>query len=145
MCSVSGGKRELNTFFACGLALETPRTILVADDHASLAGLEELLSAEGFNVLTARDGQVALAQFRQAQPDLVLPPKQLRPRWRLLRLPPRATSTQYLARLVAALRLHGLNTLSVGSCTHDLAVRQNRLQFSGDKSWQPTLPRLKHS
>jgi putative two-component system response regulator len=53
--------------------LETPKTILVADDHeSSLAGLEELLSAEGFNVVTARDGQVALAEFQRTQPDLVL-------------------------------------------------------------------------
>jgi len=54
--------------------LDAPKTILVADDHeASLAGLEGLLSAEGFNVVTARDGQAALAEFRRAQPDLVLP------------------------------------------------------------------------
>jgi putative two-component system response regulator len=53
--------------------LETPKTILVADDHeSSLTGLEGLLSAEGFNVVTARDGLVALAEFRRAQPDLVL-------------------------------------------------------------------------
>jgi putative two-component system response regulator len=53
--------------------LEAPKTILVADDHeASLAGLAELLSAEGFNVVTARDGQLALAEFQRAQPDLVL-------------------------------------------------------------------------
>ena len=53
--------------------MDTPKTILVADDHeASLAGLEGLLSAEGFNVVTARDGQAALAEFRRAKPDLVL-------------------------------------------------------------------------
>ena len=53
--------------------METPKTILVADDHeSSLSGLEGLLSAEGFNVVTARDGQVALAEFQRAQPDLVL-------------------------------------------------------------------------
>lgn len=56
-----------------GPALETPKTILVADDHkSSLSGLEGLLSAEGFNVVTARDGQVVLAEFQRAQPDLVL-------------------------------------------------------------------------
>ncbi|HKI24809.1 MAG TPA: HD domain-containing phosphohydrolase [Candidatus Sulfotelmatobacter sp.] len=53
--------------------MEAAKTILVADDHeASLLGLAELLSAEGFNVVTAADGQVALAEFRRAQPDLVL-------------------------------------------------------------------------
>lgn len=53
--------------------MEAAKTILVADDHeASLLGLAELLSAEGFNVVTAGDGQVALAEFRRAQPDLVL-------------------------------------------------------------------------
>jgi putative two-component system response regulator len=57
----------------CGPALETPKTILVADDHeSSLSGLEGLLSAEGFNVVTARDGQAALAEFQRTQPDLVL-------------------------------------------------------------------------
>ena len=54
-------------------ALEAPKTILVADDHeATLLGLAELLSAEGFNVVTAEDGQVALAEFLRAKPDLVL-------------------------------------------------------------------------
>jgi putative two-component system response regulator len=63
----------LDASFVCGLDVETPRTILVADDHGpSLAGLEELLSAEGFSVLTARDGQVALAEFHRARPDMVL-------------------------------------------------------------------------
>ena len=53
--------------------METPKTILVADDHeSSLTGLEELLSAEGFKVVTARDGQNALAEFQRVQPDLVL-------------------------------------------------------------------------
>ncbi|MGB9203305.1 MAG: HD domain-containing phosphohydrolase [Terriglobales bacterium] len=53
--------------------MDTPKTILVADDHeASLEGLAELLSAEGFKVVTARDGQMALAEFQRAQPDLVL-------------------------------------------------------------------------
>ena len=35
-------------------------------------GLAELLSAEGFKVVTAPDGQVALEEFQRAQPDLVL-------------------------------------------------------------------------
>jgi cyclic di-GMP phosphodiesterase len=53
--------------------LETAKTILVADDHkSSLVGLEGLLSAEGFHVVTAPDGQMALAEFQRAQPDLVL-------------------------------------------------------------------------
>jgi putative two-component system response regulator len=53
--------------------LESPKTILVADDHeSSLLGLEGLLSAEGFKVVTARDGKLALAEFQRSQPDLVL-------------------------------------------------------------------------
>ena len=65
--------RENQTSALLDPALEISKTILVADDHeSSLAGLEELLSAEGFNVVTARDGQVALAEFQRAQPDLVL-------------------------------------------------------------------------
>jgi putative two-component system response regulator len=50
-----------------------PVTILVADDHeSSLAGLEGLLSLEGYTVVTARDGETALAEFRRVQPDLLL-------------------------------------------------------------------------
>ena len=38
-----------------------PATILIADDHeSSRAGVEALLSLEGYNVLTAEDGIQAL-------------------------------------------------------------------------------------
>jgi PleD family two-component response regulator len=60
MTSVMRSRRQFRdqTLSLLDPALETPRTILVADDHeASLVGLAELLSAEGFNVVTARDGQ----------------------------------------------------------------------------------------
>src|SRR5207253_6109374 len=47
--------------------------ILIADDHeASLAGLQGLLSLEGFRVVTARDGEAALEEFGRLRPDLVL-------------------------------------------------------------------------
>jgi len=50
-----------------------PATILIADDHeSSLAGLEGLLSLEGYRVVTAPDGEVALAEFGRVQPDLLL-------------------------------------------------------------------------
>src|ERR1700687_3257041 len=50
-----------------------PATILIADDHeSSLLGLEGLLLMEGYKVVTARDGEMALAEFGRAQPDLVL-------------------------------------------------------------------------
>jgi DNA-binding response OmpR family regulator len=48
-------------------------TILIADDHeSSLAGLEGLLLLEGHTVVTARDGEMALAEFGRVQPDLLL-------------------------------------------------------------------------
>src|ERR1700720_3332254 len=50
-----------------------PSTILIADDdESSLTGLEGLLSLEGYNVVTARDGEMALAEFGRVQPDLLL-------------------------------------------------------------------------
>lgn len=50
-----------------------PATILIADDHeSSLVGLEGLLSLEGYEVVTARDGETALTEFKRVQPDLVL-------------------------------------------------------------------------
>jgi putative two-component system response regulator len=50
-----------------------PATILIADDHeSSLVGLEGLLSLEGYEVVIARDGEMALMEFSRLQPDLVL-------------------------------------------------------------------------
>ena len=55
--------------------LQQPKsgTILIADDHeASRVGLEGLLSLEGYTVVTADDGEKALAEFQRVQPDLLL-------------------------------------------------------------------------
>jgi putative two-component system response regulator len=55
--------------------LQQPKfgTILIADDHeSSRVGLEGLLSLEGYNVVTASDGENALAEFKRKQPDLLL-------------------------------------------------------------------------
>ena len=50
-----------------------PATILIADDHeSSLLGLEGLLLLEGYNVVIARDGAAALAEFERVRPDLLL-------------------------------------------------------------------------
>lgn len=50
-----------------------PETILIADDHeSSLSALEGLLSLEGFEVVTAPDGEEALSAFHRGQPDLLL-------------------------------------------------------------------------
>lgn len=50
-----------------------PETILIADDHeASLSALEGLLLLEGFGVVTAPDGESALAEFERVRPDLLL-------------------------------------------------------------------------
>lgn len=48
-------------------------TVLVVDDEKKIARLvRDYLEAAGFRVLTAHDGQMALAQFRREQPDLVV-------------------------------------------------------------------------
>src|SRR5438132_5700844 len=55
--------------------LQQPKfgTILIADDHeSSRVGLEGLLSLEGYNVVTASDGEKALVEFQRVQPDLLL-------------------------------------------------------------------------
>jgi len=50
-----------------------PETILIADDHeSSLSALEGLLALEGFEVVTAPDGEAALSAFQRGQPDLLL-------------------------------------------------------------------------
>jgi DNA-binding response OmpR family regulator len=49
------------------------RTILVVDDEPTLREtLAEALEADGFQVVTAADGQAALARFRERRPDLVV-------------------------------------------------------------------------
>lgn len=49
------------------------KTILVVDDDPGvLAGLELCLSMEGYNVLTARDGQEALDLMEKTCPDLIV-------------------------------------------------------------------------
>src|SRR4029453_2074391 len=48
-------------------------TVLVVDDvPASLQGLRQLLSAHGYNVLTAQDGEEAIDVALRERPDIVL-------------------------------------------------------------------------
>jgi DNA-binding response OmpR family regulator len=50
-----------------------PKTILVVDDQSNVRQLlQEYLTEQGFNVLTATDGQNALYTARHATPDLIL-------------------------------------------------------------------------
>jgi len=49
-----------------------PRILVVEDVPVVLAALRMRLEAEGFAVLTARDGVEALEQARTEQPDLIL-------------------------------------------------------------------------
>lgn len=47
--------------------------ILVAEDEPSiLTGIVDLLESEGYNVLQAVDGEIALQHFRQLKPDLII-------------------------------------------------------------------------
>jgi class 3 adenylate cyclase len=53
--------------------VRTPPRILVVDDTAANVHILKLrLSAQGYEVLTATDGEEALAAAREAQPDLIL-------------------------------------------------------------------------
>jgi len=53
--------------------LRTPPWILIADDNpANLDILRTRLAAHGYEILTATDGEEALAQARERQPDLIL-------------------------------------------------------------------------
>jgi DNA-binding response OmpR family regulator len=50
-----------------------PKTILMVDDKANVRTLvREYLTEEGFRVITAENGQVALYVARQEKPDLIL-------------------------------------------------------------------------
>src|ERR1700756_3224336 len=70
---LNDSKTITKRLWAGEMAPSMPETILIADDHeSSLVGLEGLLSLEGFQVATARDGQAALAEFQRLRPDIVL-------------------------------------------------------------------------
>ncbi len=52
---------------------DVARTVLIVEDEPTLREtLAEALGAEGFRVVVAADGRVALTQFRAERPDLVL-------------------------------------------------------------------------
>ena len=54
-------------------AVENRPLVLVADDQPEITKLVSLsLEADGFRVLTASDGQQALAQLADANPDVLL-------------------------------------------------------------------------
>jgi DNA-binding response OmpR family regulator len=46
--------------------------LVVEDDAAILSGIVDLLSGEGFNVSSARDGAKAMRLYREKKPDLIL-------------------------------------------------------------------------
>jgi len=48
------------------------RILLVEDDPAILVGVQHTLESEGFEVLTARDGESALRLAASADPDLII-------------------------------------------------------------------------
>jgi len=55
--------------------VDTPgaRTVLIVDDEVSIVeALAEILAWEGFSVLTAGNGELALEQLARARPDVVL-------------------------------------------------------------------------
>jgi type IV pilus assembly protein PilB len=54
-----------------------PRVLVVDDDEALLEALEETLREERYDVITARDGQQALAAVHRDHPDLVLTDQQM--------------------------------------------------------------------
>ena len=53
--------------------MRTPPRVLIADDNpANVRILTMRLAADGYDVVTAADGEEALAVVRDAQPDLIL-------------------------------------------------------------------------
>ena len=51
---------------------EPPHILIVDDNPANLDILKMRLSAHGYEVFTANDGQQGLALAREKQPDLIL-------------------------------------------------------------------------
>jgi two-component system, OmpR family, response regulator MprA len=49
-----------------------PRILVVDDDDSTRDVIEELLSSEGYDVRSAREGRTALRMAEEDQPDLIL-------------------------------------------------------------------------
>jgi CheY-like chemotaxis protein len=53
--------------------MRTPPWVLVVDDNpANIDIIETRLASQGYRILTAGDGEEALAQAREPKPDLIL-------------------------------------------------------------------------
>ncbi len=52
--------------------MRDPRVLIVDDDRDMVRGLEDNLTLEGYEVLTARDGQAGLETAESERPDLVI-------------------------------------------------------------------------
>lgn len=52
--------------------MRNPRVLIVDDDRDMVRGLEDNLTLEGYEVLTARDGQAGLETAKSERPDLVI-------------------------------------------------------------------------
>ena len=48
------------------------KILVVEDDVHILTGLDDLLTGDGYQVFTARDGEKALSLYKSARPDLIL-------------------------------------------------------------------------
>jgi DNA-binding response OmpR family regulator len=52
--------------------MASERVLLIEDDPAIIAGLEMNLALDGYEVLSARDGESGLKQARESDPDVIL-------------------------------------------------------------------------
>jgi signal transduction histidine kinase len=55
-----------------GMGLKNRRILIVADDHSKVLSLREILSMEGYDVVSVSTGDAALDYYNQYEPDLVL-------------------------------------------------------------------------
>ena len=55
-----------------GMGLKDRKIMIVADDHAKVLYLSEILTPEGYRVADVNSGAAALASYSQFEPDLVL-------------------------------------------------------------------------
>src|SRR3954451_15955105 len=54
------------------VAQNMERILIIEDELPMRVGLEDLLEAEGYRALTARDGEEGLARAIEQKPDLIL-------------------------------------------------------------------------
>lgn len=108
-----------------------PQTILIVEDNElNLKLFNDLLSAEGFGTMLARDGAAALSEAMNTPPDLILMDIQL----------PAMSGIETARRIRADAGLGGIPIIVVSAYPRRTDAASRAAEFCDDYIMKPVLP-----